>query len=117
LTCLKHINTINKKTVKDTVTIGLDMFSTDKTKLKENTNHLYYNNGSCYYLSNKSLMKNYVESSQFCYDIGTNNFSSLYEFKNKDEYDFLIKKIRQLGREQFVQFYIGLKITEYGESN
>lgn len=99
--------------------MALDMFSTDKGELKESLKQLYYNNGSCYYLSSHQQYKSYAASSKFCLDIGTNNFSSLYEFKNREDYDVLVNKTQTIfnnlsDSEKYIQFYIGLKKNQDG---
>ena len=105
------MNEISKKSMKDSLQIGLDMVTTDKKKLKENLDHLYYYNGSCYYLSRRNIMKTFSLSNEFCKNIGTNNFSRLYEFKNLNEYEYLVnrtKKVFDKIPEKYVSYYIGM---------
>jgi hypothetical protein len=64
----------------------------NKNNVKENLNHLFYFNGSCYYLSPSNKYEIFDNAKKICLDIGTNNFSNLYEFKNKLEYEYLINK-------------------------
>lgn len=111
------MNTLSKKTTKDNLQTVIDMFSTDKSKLKDNFDNLFYNNGSCFYLSRRNIMKSYDDANTFCRDIGTNNFSSLYEMKNRNEYEYLLNKTAKIFNKipdnyKYLSYYLGLKSDE-----
>ncbi len=117
------MSTLTTQTVTDGIKTGLSLFSADKATLKEmfsgedkkeNFDHLFYKNGSCYFISTHEQTKNQKEARSFCQAIGTNNFSRLYEFKNKIEYEYLLNKtMRVFNKHGYASFYFGLeKVNE-----
>ncbi len=122
------MSTLSAETATDGIKTGLSLLTDDKAKLKsmfgseekrESSDHLFYKNGSCYFVSTSDQIKSQHAARSYCQAIGTNNLSRLYEFKNTEEYEYLFNKTLSLVNKQprkYGSFYLGLeKVTGVDE--